>query len=447
MKKNKSSYFVGIAFICIIAAFFGSVIFRFYRAQVYFDYGNTSARSEIPAPSASAATESVWVKEYPFDEDEKFSYDRKTEDVPQTVQTQTAVSKKTEYLTYVNWFKNSVDYYTTKLLPGRMKYVEANALFSKTVGMKIIAGTDSVAVMKNGYLTFESAPADTSEAVESVKWFSDEMKKRNIDFSYVQYPSKEDKNNEQLPDGVVDYSNKNADSLLAGLEENGVNYLDMRTLLSQKDSDWYSCFFKTDHHWKPETGVWASGKIAEMLNGKFGYSLDTDIGNLENYNVDVYEKYCLGSQGKIATLTYADPEDISLIYPKRSTSFTVRYDNDAAKTGAFEDVMFNRNYLNKDYYNNSAYSTYINGNKVITRIENNDCKNGKRILIIGGSYNKCVVPYLSQDFESTELLDRRYFDGSILNYIDKTKPDVVLVAYTPTLISDASTHSSTFNFE
>ena len=219
MKKNKSSYFVGIAFICIIAAFFGSVIFRFYRAQVYFDYGDTSARSEISEPSASAATESVWVKEYPFDEDEKFSYDRKTEDVPQTVQTQTAVSKKTEYLTYVNWFKNSVDYYTTKLLPGRMKYVEANALFSKTVGMKIIAGTDSVAVMKNGYLTFESAPADTSEAVESVKWFSDEMKKRNIDFSYVQYPSKEDKNNEQLPDGVVDYSNKNADSLLAGLED------------------------------------------------------------------------------------------------------------------------------------------------------------------------------------------------------------------------------------
>ncbi|HAS38478.1 MAG TPA: hypothetical protein DCS04_07780, partial [Ruminococcaceae bacterium] len=205
--------------------------------------------------------------------------------------------------------------------------------------------------------------------------------------------------------------------------------------------------FKTDHHWKPETGVWASGKIAEMLNGKFGYSLDTDIGNLENYNVDVYEKYCLGSQGKIATLTYADPEDISLVYPKKSTSFTVQYDNDAAKTGAFEDVMFNRNYLNKDYYNNSAYSTYINGNKTITRIKNNDCKNGKKILIIGGSYNKCVVPYLSQDFESTELLDRRYFDGSILNYIDKTKPDVVLVAYTPTLISDASTHSSTFNFE
>ncbi len=447
MKRNKSSYFVGIAFICIIAAFFGSVIFRFYRAQVYFDYGGTTAQSEISAPSASSAAESVWVKEYPFDEDEKFSYDRKTEDVPQTVQTQSTVSKKAEYLTYVNWFKNSVDYYTTKLLPGRMKYVEANALFSKTVGMKIIAGTDSVVVMKNGYLTFESAPADTSEAVESVKWFSDEMKKRNIDFSYVQYPSKEDKNDEQLPDGVVDYSNKNADSLLAGLEKNGVNYLDMRTLLSQKDSDWYSNFFKTDHHWKPETGVWASGKIAEMLNGKFGYSLDTDIGNLENYNVDVYEKYCLGSQGKIATLTYADPEDISLVYPKKSTSFTVQYDNDAAKTGAFEDVMFNRNYLNKDYYNNSAYSTYINGNKTITRIKNNDCKNGKKILIIGGSYNKCVVPYLSQDFESTELLDRRYFDGSILNYIDKTKPDVVLVAYTPTLISDASTHSSTFNFE
>lgn len=449
MKKNKASYFVGIAFICIIAAFFGSIIFRFYRAQVYFDYGNTTAQSEL-ADSSSVSTEtSVWATKYPFDSADDFVSDSKSDTQNETVQAQTKqLSTKDEYLSFVNWFKDSVDYYTTKLLPGRMKYVEANALFNKAVGMKIIAGTDSVVVMKNGYLTFESTPTDTSKAVESLKWFSDKMKERNIDFSYIQYPCKENENDEQLPDGLTDYSNKNADSLLAGLEQNGVKYLDMRELLSQKDDDWYGNFFKTDHHWKPETGVWASGKITEMLNEDFEYSLNTDIGNLNNYNVDVYEKYSLGSQGKIATLTYADPEDISLIYPKNRTDITVTYDNDKALTGRFEDVLFNKDYLNStDYYNYSAYSAYINGNKTLTQIKNNDCKNGESILVIGGSYNKCVVPYISQNFENTVLLDRRYFDGSVINYIDKTKPDIVLVAYTPTLIGDASTHTSTFNFE
>ena len=79
--------------------------------------------------------------------------------------------------------------------------------------------------------------------------------------------------------------------------------------------------------------------------------------------------------------------------------------------------------------------------------KHNDCKNGKKILIIGDSYNKCVAPYLSQTFESTTLLDRRYFDGSVIDYIDKTDPDIVIIAYTPTLIGGVESHTSTFNFE
>ena len=86
------------------------------------------------------------------------------------------------YLEKVNTLKENIDYYTTKLLPGRMKYVEANALFGKTVGMKIVSGSDSVIVMKNGYLTFESSAfSDATKQAESVKWFSDIMKEKEID--------------------------------------------------------------------------------------------------------------------------------------------------------------------------------------------------------------------------------------------------------------------------
>ncbi len=451
MKKFKSKYIIGIAFICIIAFFFGSVCYRVYMAKRYFDYGTGAAEtsSETASTGDLSSTVSVWQEKYPFSDEYKF-VPTQQESAESVEVTDSTDSKGTSaYLTAVNKFINSVDYYTTKLLPGRMKYVEANALFNKTVGMNIISGTESVVVMKNGYLTFEYGSAsDAREQAESIKWFSDIMKEKGIDFMYFQYPAKEKEGDDQLPDGIVDTVNISADNLLDGLKKNGVKCSDLRTSLAKKDDDWYSNFFKTDHHWKPETGVWAAGQILSGLNSEFGLSLDTSVGNIENYSIDVYEKYCLGSQGKIATLTYADPEDISIIYPKKATSVTVQYDTDAPNTGRFEDVIFNKTYLNNtDYYNYSAYSAYLNGNKALTRITNNDCKNGKKILVIGGSYNKCVVPYLSRAFESTTLLDRRYFDGSVINYIEKTKPDIVIVAYTPTLIGSVYGHSATFNFE
>ena len=447
MKKIKASYFVSVAFICIIAFFFGSVCYRVYRARLFGDYGETPTAEIGLYFSDEDKVDCNWPEKYPFDGEHIFEYESSQSETEVNAQEESE-GDESVYLSLVNKIKDSIDYYTTKLLPGRMKYVETNALFNKAVGMNIISGTDLVAVMKNGYLTLEATEKDTDSPAKSLKWFSDILEEKGIDFAYIQYPSKEDKNDNQLPDGMTDYNNINADNLLKKLDAENVKNVDMRELLMQKGGNWYSNFFKTDHHWKPETGVCAAGKIAEMLNLDFGYSLDTGIGDINNYNVDVYEKIFLGSQGKIATLTFADPEDISVIYPKKKTSFTVTYNTDSPKTGSFDEVIFNKTYLNNDdFYNYSAYSSYLNGNKAVTSIKNNVCKNGVKILVIGGSYNKCVVPYLAQTVESIDLIDRRYFDGSIINYIENKKPDVVLVAYMPILISGADTHNATYNFE
>lgn len=444
MKKNRAVYSVSIAFLCIIAAFFASVCVCTYRAQVYNEY-DVVLNAEGANTSSSVAYD--WSVEYPFSSEYNFIL----REAAQAAEPETEVSEQgsvARYTSAVKSIEDKIDYYTTKLLPGRMKFVEANALFNKTVGMKIISGTDAVVAMKNGYLTFETHKTDTSQAAQSLKWFSNTLNEKGIDLLYIQYPSKEQEGNAMLPSGIVDYSNINANALLKGLDENGVKYVDMRSLLEKKNDDWYSNFFLTDHHWKPETGVWAAGKIAEILNRDYAYGINDKIGELEAYTVDVYEKYCLGSQGRIATLTYAEPEDISLIYPKSKTSFTVRYNNDDEISGSFEETLFDKSNLdNTDYYNHSAYSTYLRGNKALTRIRNNDCQNGKRLLVIGDSFNKCVVPYLAQTVENIDMLDRRYFNGSVLDYIEKTSPDIVLVGYTPTLIGNASTHSSTFNFE
>lgn len=443
MKKNKTAYLTSILFLCIIAAFFVSVCVCVFKTQVLADYGEIS-QTESSASEDEYSSAYDWSQDYPFDESNSFIFtETASNEQADEEQEQGAV---TRYVSAVKAIEDKIDYYTTKLLPGRMKFVEANALFNKSVGMKIISGTDSVVAMKNGYLTFETRETDTIQAAQSLKWFSDVVTQKGIDFLYIQYPAKEQPGNPQLPDGVHDNANANADALLEKLDDSGVKYADMRSLLLQKDGDWYSNFFKTDHHWKPKTGVWASQRIIDLLNREFDYGLvGTDS---ENYKTDVYEKYCLGSQGRIATLTYADPEDISLIYPKNKTSFTVGYNTDEAITGDFEEVFFDKTNLNNtDYYNHSAYATYLYGNKALTTIKNNNCENGKKILVIGDSFNKTVVPYLAQSVEYIDLLDRRYFDGSVLSYIEETSPDTVIVAYTPMLIGNASTHTSTFNFE
>lgn len=444
MKKKKSAYIISIAFLCIIAAFFVSVCVRVYQTQVKGDYGDSADSSEAAESTYTAAYD--WSGDYPFAAEPNSENAQTAQEAePEAAEQEGFLAR---YTSAVKTIEDKIDYYTTKLLPGRMKFVEANAFFNKAVGMKIVSGTDSVVAMTNGYLTFETNEIDTADAAKSLADFSEILSKKGIDFTYIQYPAKEQKGNDKLPSGLTDFANKNADSLLERLDEYNVKYTDMRSLLEKKDDNWYSNFFLTDHHWKPETGVWAAGEIAEMLNNDFGYGINSAIGDIEAYTVDVYEKYCLGSQGRIATLTYADPEDISLIYPKNETDFTVRYNTDEAKTGKFEDVFFDKtNLSNTDYYNHSAYAAYLYGNKALTSIKNNNCKNGKKILVIGDSFNKSVVPYLAQSVESVDLLDRRYFNGSVLDYIEKTSPDVVLVAYTPTLIGDASTHSSTFNFE
>ena len=232
------------------------------------------------------------------------------------------------------------------------------------------------------------------------------------------------------------------------LDGTEVKHTDMRTLLNSHSSDWYGSFFRTDHHWKPETGIWAAGEIAELLNTNFGYGIDKNIGNADNYNIKIYKDYCLGSQGKISTLKFTDPEDFSLVTPKKETDFTVNYYSDYGGTGSFDEVLIDMRAVEKiDYYNISTYSAYLYGNNAATSIKNNNVHNGKRLMILSDSFCKCVVPILAQEIEYIDVVDRRYFTGSIMSYAEQFRPDTVIVAYNPTMISEDSSHGGMFNFE
>lgn len=441
MKKAKPEYIISFVFTAVMLFFMCTIIFRFVGSKFFnIQFENNNASETDIGESTEAGIN--WEEKYPFDKSLSFNYESQADNKTQTVN-EIGFSDKIKAL------ESRIDYYSSNLLFGRMKFVEANALFNKKIGMKIISGKDAVVAMRNGFLTFEAHEVNTDYPAQSLKWFDGVLREKGINLLYVQYPSKENKADNKLPMGIVDYNNINADSLMERLKLNGVDCIDFRALLTDETDNWYNSFFITDHHWRPETGVWAAGKLAEILNRKYDYGIDEGIGELDNYDIKVYEKFSLGSQGKITTLKFTDPEDISLIVPKnKMMNFTVNYHAEYGGTGGYDEVLLNKSVFDKvDYYNTSAYSAYLFGNNAVTSIKNNSVHNGKRLLMLSDSFCKCVVPCLAQGIEYIDVIDRRYFSGSIQSYIDEFKPDTVVVAYNPTLISSDTGHSGPYNFE
>lgn len=443
MKSFDAKKILSIVFICLLVFFMGSIGVKFVMSNVFHIVPEETNAAE-GQPDETQTPSYDWSKDYPFSGNYGFSFDSPV-----------VIEANNEEPSPIKNFENSVrgiegniDYYSSNLLFGRMKFVELNASFNRLVGMNIVSGTDSVVVMRNGYLTFEAYPIATDYAKESTAYFSDWLNKRDINFLYVQCPSKENPYDNQLPHGIEDNYNQNADNLLKGLSEKNVPYIDLRQQLNNDFDDYYSRFFKTDHHWIPETGVWAAGVIADELNRRYDCKINTELGNLDNYHIDVYEKYCLGSQGKKATLKYADPEDISFIYPKAETSFSVKYDNNDTLNGRFEDTLLRKSVFDKiDYYNVSTYSAYFHGNHSLTTVHNNRINNGKRMVYIMDSFSASVVPYLATEVEDILVLDLRSFNGSVTKVIEDFKPDTVIVAYNPSTLSADTSHYGTFNFE
>ena len=246
-----------------------------------------------------------------------------------------------------------------------------------------------------------------------------------------------------------DFSNENADALVAGLEAEGVAHIDMREEIHNAGYDHHSLFFVTDSHWKPRTGLWATGVIAQRLNDLYGCDIPLTYFEQDQYTAQVYEDWFLGSQGKRLTLARAHPEDIELLYPTYPTE--LRFYAPALGvdlTGDFSVVYDMKHIETKNYMYLTPYSAYAHSDSAVVRYENHLAPNDTKILLIKDSFANVVAPFLSQGVAQLDLLDLRYFNGSVETYIAETQPDVVMVLYNPGNLKeiDWDTHLSTFDF-
>ena len=66
----------------------------------------------------------------------------------------------------------------------------------------------------------------------------------------------------------------------------------------------------------------------------------------------------------------------------------------------------------------------------LCNIENKDGVNHAKLLVIKDSFAIAMAPYMSFMFDDVDVIDMRYYKaGTLKEYIDKTKPDVVIMPY------------------
>lgn len=300
--------------------------------------------------------------------------------------------------------------------------------------VKIVSADQSVIVLDEGYFSYSHEKVDTDVTADKVKNFQNSLAKHDIDFLYVMAPDKCSETDENsIYKGYIDYTEENAEKLSIKLQEREVNFLNLQERAADQGSNVKDFFFKTDHHWKPNSALWGAKKVAEELNENYGFCIDTMLYSQENFDARIYEDIFLGSQGKKVTLAYAEPENIEILSPIYETNLHVAIPKFGLNlTGTFEETFIDQMQLAEGsypekYYELNRYAAYGYGDQPLITVKNLQISDGKKVLMVKDSFAGTLAPFLSLGLSDMAIIDLRHFTESLQCYIEEYDPDMAII--------------------
>lgn len=415
------------ALLCLIMA---SILIRFSTVQVlvkwrHIDNGFTrmiiADMPDLQPVSTKEAIPIKWNELYPFQEAMGKSNSTKGS---------TAATDKVTMQSRIARVQKKISRWTADYLTGHQRFVEAYGAYENWLHWNITAQKEynGVVEIEDGQLAAYAEREDMSDKIQNVTNLARFCEENQAAFLYVSAPGKIMRSVEKYK--ALDFSNANADAFLLGLKENGVDYIDVRDYMDAAGLTTKDLFFRTDHHWLPETGLWATGIVVRYLSEKGLVESDPSLLAPAMWDKEVYKNFFLGSRGKKVTLQRAKPDDITILHPKFPTHLHLEIPSKAINRDGDFDILYNKKELEKvDYYHKNPYGAYSWGDRPYMYIRNEDAVNDKTVLLMKNSFGNVVLPFLSLQFKHTYELDLRHFNGSVEEVIRQKKPDVVIVLY------------------
>ena len=205
-------------------------------------------------------------------------------------------------------------------------------------------------------------------------------------------------------------------------QNTGVAVCDTSAVLSEHKDEYI--YYRTDHH---QTAL-GSYYVYSALGAYLGYEPEST----ESYSVEHLTNKFYGTSWSKASTSFVSPDTIDRYtlngFPM---SYTVEYPLEGSRMMGL--------YALRDLHNKDKYTVYLGGNHGLTVIRNAVKTTGKSLAIIKDSYAHSIAPFLATKFDNIYLIDMRYYNDDIIQYLaDNNVTDVLALYDAETFNTDKS---------
>ena len=229
---------------------------------------------------------------------------------------------------------------------------------------------------------------------------------------------------ERLPWLASSYPQKKVNQFIEETMQNDLIFMNGFNFLEQHATE--HIYYRTDHHWTTFGAYLAYVAYAEQQGWR--------PLSLKDFSIKTVSNSFLGSYHTRSQFTGLTPDTIQTYTPLNPAS-TEMYIADSDQTVT---SMYDESFLAKK----DQYSYFLGGvhalMKLTTALDPQQIAQEK-LLVIKDSYAHNVLPFLTNHVPEIHVIDLRYYNGDIGNYLSENNiQDVLFLFNTATFIEDTA---------
>lgn len=184
------------------------------------------------------------------------------------------------------------------------------------------------------------------------------------------------------------------------------------TLRAHRDEYLY---FRTDHHWTALAAYYSYTEWAKVKG--------ITPNALDSYETVTYDGFLgtLYSKTNKSQALADTPDEVIAYYPKGTNKITITQSNG-------EKLYWNIITDVSSWVASSKYNTFIGGDNPFSVIENPTITDGSSCVVIKESFGNAFVPFLVDHYQYVYVIDYRYYDGSLTDFVKQNNvQDVIFI--------------------
>ena len=304
-------------------------------------------------------------------------------------------------------FMDSVENYVGDHFPLRKMFISLNTEVQLAIGKRDIGSNygktpaeGGVYFGSQGHLYEVLLPNKTDTFTKNVTAITEFGKNAGLPLTVMPVPSGSQEQAVNLPAFAPNHDQREELQTIQSAVKSGTTVINLFDTLSAGKGDFY---FKTDHHWNIYGAFEGYKALAHAVGVQPLAKSDFAFQTVSNaFYGTLYSK----------AITF-NPQADDFILPVCN-----KPSNITQQTGKqIRKGIYWEQYLTKK----DKYATFFGGNHSVDVVKNVDIKDDRKLLIIKDSYANSLVPFLAQNFSEIHIVDLRYYNQNIYQYIKDNK--------------------------